>query len=408
MAATTNQRVVAICWCVSVVGASSNNSDLHLGLSGSTCGFESNSDDADCHVLLQKYVESAHDGHTMSMKAGGATKDGSIAVMPMGKSASYVESYMPTKRLESRNSMWTHPLVLGILLGLFLIGPDHLGTLMALSTLTSGFDSFRRGFYWGVGHSIGVVLLCPLFLALEYMTSNKVSRESWEYYGDIFIGTSMIAVAMYFLCNEDSYLQKREDGTYMAKGCGCHSLPPSLSASNDSTPETYIRSSPVPIPVDDADGADRKVKKCNPCSPGVGKQTTSSEDLSWTLLFVRNSLLGVLQGLCCPLGMTAGTGFISRVTATSSTPMLVAFVVEFAIASGVGAGMIALGWGVLTMTGSRSCISGRVLYLATCILLLLFGIVWLVAHSLGVLDHIDFGDKIHNKLLPTDDQGLQQ
>jgi hypothetical protein len=99
--------------------------------------------------------------------------------------------------------------------------------------------------------------------------------------------------------------------------------------------------------------------------------------------------------------MTAGTGFISRVTATASKPMLAAFVLEFVIASGIGAGLTAFGWGFLTMRGSQSVISGRLLYIATCSVLLLFGVVWLVAHNYGVLDRIDFGDTIHYKLMPT-------
>jgi hypothetical protein len=273
---------------------------------------------------------------------------------------------------------------------------------MALSTLTSGLDSFQRGFYWGVGHSLGVVLLCPIFLTLEYITSSKVSRETWEYYGDIFIGTSMVAVASYFICHEDVYLQKHEDGTYMAKGCGCHSGSAPPCATNDSkSASCETQSIPEPFlecPTIDEDG-------CNTCSLEDStkqmKPELEGDDSTWTLHFARNSVLGFFQGLCCPVGMTVGTGFISRVTATASAPMLVAFVLEFAFASGVGAGMIAIGWGILTRTGSQSCISGRVLYIATCTMLLLFGIAWLVAHSLGVLDRIDFEDRIHDKLMPS-------
>jgi len=356
---------------------------------------------------LSKKADDAEQGDIMSLvQAQGPKKKKKIdahAKRNVGATRKDGSKAAQLKQSDSRRAVWEHPLVLGILLGLFLIGPDHLGTLMALSTLTSGVDSFQRGFYWGVGHSIGVVLLCPIFLLLEYVTANEVSREAWEYYGDIFIGTSMIAIGIYFLYYEDFYLEQRADGTYMAKGCRCHShsqspfhkegsMPASLGTCMPCSPSTTIQGKVKP-----------RQNKQQRASKSV---TISSEEYddgysttTWHL--VRNSLLGVFQGLCCPMGMTAGTGFISRITATASKPMLAAFVLEFAIASGIGAGLTAFGWGFLTMRGSRTVISGRLLYIATCSVLLLFGVVWLVAHNYGVLDRIDFGDTIHYKLMPT-------
>jgi hypothetical protein len=325
--------------------------------------------------------EAAEQVTTNGQKLSQASTDAEYATID----AKAAQSHTQPKQFEGRSSMWEHPLVLGILLGLFLVGPDHLGTLMALSTLTSGADSFKRGFYWGVGHSVGVVLLCPIFLALEYLTSNEVSRQAWGHYGDIFIGTSMIAMGMYFIYYEDSYLEQKADGTYIAKGCRCHSNLPSTDVCLPCSPSTTAPIKKKLYGIADA----RSPKKSNEYF------STST----WFL--VRNTLLGVFQGLCCPLGMTAGTGFLTRVTATASTPMLAAFALEFVLASGIGAGLTALGWGILTMRGSQSVISGRVLYIATCSVLLLFGIVWLTAHSYGVLDRIDFGDRIHHKLMPT-------
>jgi hypothetical protein len=254
------------------------------------------------------------------------------------------------KHSGSGSHIWTHPLVLGTLLGFFLIGPDHLGTLMALSTLTSGFTSFQRGFCWGAGHSTGVMLLCPIFLTLEHLTSKTISRETWEHCGDIFIGISMILLSLYFLYYKDSYLEMRADGTYVAKGCACHG--PSFVTME--TPATAIPKS------FDNDGI------CGECSPQKkaltptnlkssdlkdtdSEQETDDSASIWHVCL--NSLLGLFQGLCCPLGVTAG-GFMSRITATASTPMLLGFMVVFFLASGVGSGLIALGWGALSTKGS--------------------------------------------------------
>jgi len=118
---------------------------------------------------------------------------------------------------------WTNPVTLGVMLGLLLIGPDHLGTLMALSTLTSGFASFKVGFAWGIGHSLGMILICPIFFSLRRLSSRHfaISVESWEYYGDYFIGASLVLVAAYFVVYESKYLEKQEDGTLKIKGCVC-------------------------------------------------------------------------------------------------------------------------------------------------------------------------------------------
>jgi hypothetical protein len=381
-----------------------------------------NGDGTDSQILLQSYVRSAIEDQTpMHYKV--ETNDTVKALQ------------MHTYRSQSgsSNSFWTHPLVLGILLGLFLIGPDHLGTLMALSTLTSGFTSFKRGFQWGAGHSVGVMLLCPIFLLLEHVTSKAITKESWQHYGDMFIGISMISVSIYFIYYESFYIQRQDDGTYVAKGCACHGplLPTTASVYRGTSSSSPSAQGSQKLTIDDY--SDLGV--CGPCvpkpssilslttpqkqptSPPPEKQPTSpppenqptspppgidDSGSSWDLFI--NSFLGLMQGLCCPLGMTAGTGFMSRVTATASTPMIVAFMVEFFLASGVGSGLIALGWGAVSMRGSGSFISGKLIYIATCVLLLLFGIVWLVAHSLGVLGHIDFGEKIHKKLIPVDAQ----
>jgi hypothetical protein len=180
---------------------------------------------------------------------------------------------------------------------------------MALSTLTSGFASFKRGFYWGASHSVGVMLLCPIFLVLEHLSSKTMSRETWEHFGDTFIGISVMGLSIYFLYYKDSYLERRADGKYVARGCGCHGQSPLTEQAPQS-------SHPCTAPTNLTTSAGE-----TGCSDKETRNSPSRYHFSLT------SFLGLLQGLCCPVGMTAGTGFMSRITATASTPMIVGFMV---------------------------------------------------------------------------------
>jgi len=325
---------------------------------------------------------------------------------------------------DAASSFWTHPLVLGLMLGLLLIGPDHLGTLMALSTLTTGFASFKVGFAWGIGHSLGMIMICPIFFLLKEVgaQNSSISMDQWEYFGDYFIGGSMVFVALYFVAYESVYLEQQADGTYKAKGCACH------GSSEHEAPEIDVSSTKFCSKFktncaahNDKKGSSSDVPRLetnfekeasleSPPSadqentPLVQKPGVSEAGPLWLPSFlsmrdVQGAVLGMFQGLCCPMGI-AGLGFMGRMSVTSSPLMLFMFACVFVMASAVGSGAITLGWGCLTTRGSTSCLSARKMYLASCIATLLLGLCWIGANMFGVLHHINFAEQIHHKIMP--------
>lgn len=313
------------------------------------------------------------------------------------------------------SGLWTNPIILGIVLGLLLIGPDHLGTLMALSTLTTGLGSFKVGFAWGLGHSLGMILICPIFLLLREVSSKSfhVSVEQWEYMGDYLIGASMVLIAAYFFVFESWYLEKQADGSFKAKGCPC--CPTADATVRDDKPSakkfcaSYCKpgctdtASKHP-PAADEDVEQSPIQEDAPLLPkakAYESAAASASSLFASLYSVRNfqgAALGLLQGLCCPMGL-AGLGFMGRMSVSSSPLMLVLFALSFAVASGFGSGVITFGWGAITSSGGGSCMSPRTMYLSSCVMTGLLGVVWIAANACGVLEHINIEEKIHHKIL---------
>jgi len=100
--------------------------------------------------------------------------------------------------------------------------PDHLGTLLMLSALTSPREAFKIGASWGVGHSAGMILICALFLCLKTLADKHL--KLWEHIGEYCVGASMMLVALYFFCKESQYLHRNDDGTVEAVPCACHHI----------------------------------------------------------------------------------------------------------------------------------------------------------------------------------------
>lgn len=348
---------------------------------------------------------------------------------------------------------WETPVTFGLLLGLLLIGPDHLGTLMALSTLTSGLDSFKVGFAWGFGHSMGMIIVCPVFLLLRHLSTQNfgLSMHDWEYFGDHVIGISMVLIGVYFLYNESSYLELQKDGTYKAKACSCcvedqeASAEDAVDAGEAELSPKFIKDAELSAKFcksygvgrlsqctglygrgkDSSRSPSRRNREGNSRSPSRQEEMVEETPLlqsqavnssgerirrfahGFTSWFSQRScesgLLGAMQGLCCPMGL-AGLGFLGRMTMTSSGQtttsglLVILFVFVFVLSSALGSGVITLGWGLLT-SNSESCVSSRTMFRASCAATCGLGVLWIVANFLGVLDKINFTDhKIHETL----------
>ncbi|CAI5746433.1 unnamed protein product [Peronospora destructor] len=82
----------------------------------------------------------------------------------------------------------------GILFGLIhvLTGPDHLSALATLSA-GSSWRSFALGLRWGCGHSIGLIVMAIIFIALD----GKLDFTVLNVVTDVVVGVLMIALGIY-------------------------------------------------------------------------------------------------------------------------------------------------------------------------------------------------------------------
>ncbi|KAH7487828.1 hypothetical protein KRP22_013477 [Phytophthora ramorum] len=82
----------------------------------------------------------------------------------------------------------------GMLFGLIhvLTGPDHLSALATLSA-GSSWRSFALGIRWGCGHSIGLVVMAVVFIALD----GKLDFTVLNVVTDVLVGVFMIALGVY-------------------------------------------------------------------------------------------------------------------------------------------------------------------------------------------------------------------
>mmetsp|Transcript_134853 Transcript_134853/g.234425 ORF Transcript_134853/g.234425 Transcript_134853/m.234425 type:complete len:325 (+) Transcript_134853:110-1084(+) len=299
-----------------------------------------------------------------------------------------------------------HPVAVGFLLGFIMIGPDHLGTLMALSTLTSGIQSFKVGISWGLGHSIGMVLLVPPFMLLERFSTNalNVTVEQWEYFGDYFIGASMIAVAIYFWAYESRYLKRKTDGTYAVESCSCHPVYETQAglwseqshSSNDgkddaATCQPCLLHETEPISLHQAKMEATPLLEDKAAAASRANSWFSADTQDW-----RNAFLGLFQGLCCPMALM-GLGFMGKMSG-SAMPSVFVFVTAFMFASALGSGFLTFAWGMLSSHGLTSCISPLIVYRVVNYLTFSLGVIWIAANASGVLHYLNHMTGMHSEV----------
>lgn len=316
---------------------------------------------------------------------------------------------------------------MGLIYGfVHVVGPDHLGTLMTLSSVTSRARAFKVGAAWGLGHSFGMVFIAAVFIGLRRLV--RVNIEMWEYYGNYFIGASMMLCAIYFISYEGSFVKEQADGTFVAQPCACHG--PALPASaprrlpGERTKGTKFCSAYCSAPEDDGCGCHEVVANVIP-PPGTSsdqgdcqhpedeeagedrplinhepKQEQEAEEESsagtwweraWAERDTKGALLGVLQGVCCPLGMV-GMTFLAGL----QIPEMVGFLVTFMLVSAFGTATVAVLWAFLTEKGCGTGISPRAVYRASCCFTFFLGGAWIIANLCGALGWLDYTEHMHH------------
>mmetsp|Transcript_91171 Transcript_91171/g.175532 ORF Transcript_91171/g.175532 Transcript_91171/m.175532 type:complete len:331 (+) Transcript_91171:83-1075(+) len=267
----------------------------------------------------------------------------------------------------------------GLIFGiLHAIGPQNLGTLMTLSSMTTKGKAFIVGAACGLGHSFGMIVVAIAILAVQSMVT--VSTEAWEYYGNYVIGASMILCALNFMMRETTYLLQHEDGSYTAQPCACH-------GSHHTTP----LQGPKEPRLTSACASEEQKARHSPV-PEQHDRTPHHEhvdvaQLSWDDRNARGACIGMLQGTCCPLVMV-GVGFV----ATLHVAGIVAFIITFMAVTALGTAFCAMLWAWATHAGNRGCLSTKAAYRTSCCFTLSLGMLWVIANYYDILDELNYAE----------------
>jgi len=297
--------------------------------------------------------------------------------------------------------------------------PDHLGTLLMLSALTSPREAFKIGASWGVGHSAGMILICALFLCLKTLADKHL--KLWEHIGEYCVGASMMLVALYFFCKESQYLHRNDDGTVEAVPCACHHIHVSARQQRMASPHFKMNSPDCrsrshnpdtfpPPPEHSLQSTDvHATQIARPCG-GTDIETAPllltgesphSEYYRRRILsrwccqcFVstrdgRGAFLGLFQGMCCPTGLV-GVFFVAKDVSLKESAL---FLVVFTLFSSLGSAILAASWSMVSSKGLGTCISPTAIYRGSCTFTFVLGILWTLATYCGY--HLDYTKKIH-------------
>lgn len=342
-------------------------------------------------------------------------------------------------------------LVSGLAYGLLhIIGPDHLGTLISLAAAAEPRKAFFVGAAWGLGHAAGMASLAGMIVVLQ--KAARIDIEAWDHVGDYVIGTSMVLCGLYFVLREDRYLQESQNGTVSLRGCSCHShLPiphptidsPSLGqrtskhrfrpcspygfggarrAPNDEdcredcrsgssgsagegaavetskspdeglplTPQPSAERYTLPSPFEDKGEAEATITISTDMPSEDKYEVRSSIGANMT-----SALIGIFQGLCCPVGMV-GMALMANLQASE----IALFIVTFLLVSVTGTGIVSCGWSFCMRTSMLPASSTRMLYRGSCCFTFVLGVAWIVANYFDLLDKLNYAEHSHELLHP--------
>jgi len=315
------------------------------------------------------------------------------------------------------SSFWSHPVALAVLLGLLLIGPDQLGSLVTLCALTPGVTSFKVGFSWGLGHSIGMLAICPVFFHLREVSAHNLNNllAKWEYCGNYFVGISMVVLAVDCLVYESWYRKQIEEivGELKNSACCCQRRQRRLKYSAPAT-QFDVAEDSEEEPVGETQFPVQSIKQLetdlirNFGSQDVQQavEKTAQSDKMEVSLFCPSLLskhrhyqaavVGILQGICCPMAIT-GILLMNRTSMGSSILTRSIFASAFVLVSSIGAGVMALGWGELsTWMASSHFALPRTVHRLSCVVTFLLGLCSIVVNASGAPHSIDWESKANN------------
>lgn len=284
--------------------------------------------------------------------------------------------------------------------------PDHLCSLIALNAgVTNLQHALYVGFKWGLGHCLGMMSVCLVFLPLQSL----IHLELWEYYGNYAAGALLCIIGVYFLAFESRYLEVGEDGSWKPKQgheCSCCGDPASLAI-----PIAIAKPNPCNTPGHNCnDGCcsdpESHESETLPLMPPEerAESSSSSRFLPKSLAHaslgdLRGVLVGLLQGLCCP-SCIAGLAFVGQMGAQHPGVSDITLFFLFSLISILSCSCIVSVCVVAFGRGAAFCfsLSTRTMFRGACIFSICLGSAWIALNACGKLHVLQYTDAIKEGL----------
>jgi len=237
-----------------------------------------------------------------------------------------------------------------------------------------------------------------------------VNVDAWEHYGNYLIGASLMACSLYFIICESYFVQEQDDGSFVPIGCACHGGPvPSDPVLLDNSKchkctrtvkpsgkAGEARNKAASAEARDPEAKDLEavpeVPETEPLlgySEGAPPEAEAERQSWWQRMCsgrdMKGAILGVFQGLCCPLGLL-GLGFLVNLHAAG----IAVFLVVFVFVSAFGNAVVAASWACLTSYGTGSKIPSLTIYRVSCGFTFTIGAAWILCNMFHVLEKLDY------------------
>ncbi len=286
-----------------------------------------------------------------------------------------------------------------------LTGPDHLSAIATLSVNVGNFQAFWYGFRWGVGHSIGLVVVASIFIAIENLGSyndvqdvpqNNIDTSSSrvievperiQNLAETFVGIFMLALGSFNL-----YWTRRSWKDRKLHGC-CHRQHcQHIHDENDKELEGQLSCESLLANSENIGGyGDRSNTSVDTLDlhpvvdpMGIDRNGTISSDavISKKCLSL---FVGIFHGVAGPGGVL---GVVPAVKLHNILHSIV-YLGTFCISSIITMGSFAAMYGSLSATWSKENeILAYRIEIFSAFLAILVGCTWLVLLYLGILDEV--------------------
>ena len=246
------------------------------------------------------------------------------------------------------------------------LGPDHLAAIMTVSAC-QGSAALWHGIRWGVGHSVGLLLVAVILWAVD--ADADLSKLSVAKYASYISGAFMILLGLYFVRD---ILQNDKSGLgFSAVATGAEfELSTSVGRTQIAEPDSAVDDE---FKLEDQQG-----------DPLHRDQPVTVEKVS-----VRQALASLFAGI---VGGIAGPGGVLAIVPASyySTKIeAIAYILMFIVSSTAAMGAIAYGYGRFTSTWVTNSLNKlqqeTKLKLISAIISIIVGIVWIILTAFNVM-----------------------